>query len=75
MLRVQGHLDPSWTEWLGVVELTHESGGDSRLKATIPDQAALHGLLEKIRDMGLTLLAVKRDLHDAAEFEDGDERG
>lgn len=58
VIRVRGHLDPAWSEWLDGLEIAHEPGGDSRLSGTILDQAALYGLLAKLRDLGLTLLSV-----------------
>jgi hypothetical protein len=59
-IRVQGHLDAQWSEWLDEMTITHEEGGESHLEGVIVDQAALHGLLNKIRDLCLPLLSVQR---------------
>ena len=59
-LRLQGHLNPEWTDWFGGLIITLENDGDTLLTGAIIDQAALHGLLKKVRDLGLTLLAVNR---------------
>jgi hypothetical protein len=55
---VQGHLDPDWAEWFDDFTLTHRSDGVTVLVGPVVDQAALHSLLNKIRDLGLTLISV-----------------
>jgi hypothetical protein len=60
MIRVQGHLDAQWSEWLDGMTITHEEGGQTRLEGPVVDQAALHGLLNKLRDLCLTILIVQR---------------
>ena len=57
-LRLKGHLSPGLAEWLGA-EIHNEPNGEALLVVTVADQAALHGLLAKIRDLGLPLLAVQ----------------
>jgi hypothetical protein len=57
-LRVQGHLDASWAPWLGQSALTHEPDATTSLLVTVTDQADLFGVLTKIRDMGVPLLAL-----------------
>jgi hypothetical protein len=57
---VQGHLDAHWSEWLGGMTITHEEGGMTRLEGVIVDQPALHGLLNNLRDLCLSILAVQR---------------
>lgn len=57
-IRVRGHLDPRWSEWLDGLTITCTESFDSILSGTIADQAALHGLLAKIRDLNLTLVSV-----------------
>lgn len=58
-LKVQGHLDVHWTSWFDGLTLTHENDGTTTLHALVPDQAALHGLLTKVRDLGATLISVE----------------
>jgi len=57
-IRLKGHLDGSWAEWLGGMSLTHVTDGTTALAGPVADQAALHGLLQKLRDLGLTLISV-----------------
>jgi hypothetical protein len=59
-IRVQGHLDADWSEWLEGMTLTHEEGGVTRLDGPIRDQAALRGLLNRLWDLHLTIVAVER---------------
>ncbi len=57
-IKVKGHLDPCWSDWFGGLNVTHLEGGETLLAGTLPDQTALHGLLERIRDLNLTLISV-----------------
>jgi hypothetical protein len=57
-IRLKGHLDDRWAVWFGDMVITLEDNGDSLLTGPVADQAALHGLLKKIRDLGITLLSV-----------------
>lgn len=57
-IRLRGHLDPRWATRLAVPSLTHESDGTTTLRATGVDQAALHGLLQRVRDLGIALVSV-----------------
>lgn len=57
-IRVSGQLDQHWAERLGVPELLHEPDGTTLLRGVTADQAALHGLLQRIRDLGVSLLSV-----------------
>ena len=57
-VRVEGHLDEHWSIWFGGVDLTHEVDGTTTLCAVVQDQAALHGLLARVRDLGLALVSV-----------------
>jgi hypothetical protein len=59
-IRVEGHLDELWCEWFDGLRLMQEGDGTSALVGPVADQAALHGLLERVRDLGLTLLSVHR---------------
>jgi hypothetical protein len=57
-IKLKGHLDESWADWLDGLIFTHESDGSTTLRGEILDQASLHGLLKKIRDLGIPLLSV-----------------
>jgi hypothetical protein len=57
-IRLQGHLDPRWATWFDGLTLTRESDGTTVIRGSVVDQAALHGLLGKVRDLGLPLVAV-----------------
>jgi hypothetical protein len=59
-IRVEGLMDAHWSQWLGGMTITHEEGGVTRLEGPVIDQAALHGLLNRLRDLRLTLLTVER---------------
>lgn len=58
-LRVDGHLDQHWSSWFGDLTLTQEDDGTTSLTGAVSDQAMLHGLLTKIRDLGVTLISVE----------------
>jgi hypothetical protein len=59
-IRLKGHLEPRWADWFDGLTLTQESDGTTVLSGSVMDQAALHGLLGKVRDLGLPLIAVHR---------------
>ena len=59
-IRLKGHLGPQWTEWFGGLTVTLEENGDTLLTGPVVDQAALHGLLKKVRDLNLPLISVTR---------------
>ena len=59
-IKVKGHLDARWADWFAGIELTHLEGAETLLAGWLEDQAALHSLLERIRDLNLTLLSVSR---------------
>jgi len=59
-VRIRSHLDLHWAKALGVPELVHEDDGITVLRGVAADQAALHGLLQRLRDLGVTLIAVTR---------------
>ena len=66
-IRVQGHLRPEWAEWFDDMTITHEANGTTTLSGPVADQAALHGLLIKVRDLGLELIVVNRVEPDQAD--------
>ena len=72
-IRLKGHLHPHWTDWFGGVTLTLEANGETLLTCPVVDQAALHGLLRKVRDGGLPLLAVMRIEPGQADASDANE--
>lgn len=55
---VRGHLDASWSGWFGDLQLTHLEGNETLLCGSLADQAALHGTLERIRDLNLKLISL-----------------
>jgi hypothetical protein len=67
-IRIKGHLDQQWTDWFEGLVITLEENGDTLLTGPVVDQAALHGLLKKVRDLGMPLLSV-----DPVKLDQGDE--
>lgn len=59
-IRVQGHIGDSWSSWFEGLSLHHEENGETVLYGPLADQAALHGILIRIRDLGLPLVSVNR---------------
>jgi hypothetical protein len=57
--QVDGHLDDHWSAWLGDVTLTRQAGGTTTFSVPVVDQAQLHGVLARLRDMGAVLLSVR----------------
>ena len=57
-IRVKGHLDGRWSEWFDGLTIANVENGDALLSGEIVDQSALHGVLAKVRDLGLPLIAV-----------------
>jgi hypothetical protein len=60
-IRVRGHLDSRWAAWFDGLDMARDSDGSSTLRGPVADQAALHGVLQKIRDLGLPLISVTQD--------------
>ncbi len=59
-IRIKGHLDDKWADWFEGLTITLEEDGDTLLTGPVVDQAELHGLLKKVRDLGMTLVSVNR---------------
>ena len=59
-IRIKGHLDDKWADWFEGLTLTREDNGETLLIGPVVDQAALHGVLRKVRDLGMPLLSVSR---------------
>ncbi len=57
-IRLRGHLDARWAAWFDGLRLTHEADGTTSLTGPMIDQAALHGLLQKVRDLGVPLISI-----------------
>jgi hypothetical protein len=63
-IRIAGQLGAEWADWFGGMTIAPEANGDTLLTGVVTDQAALHGLLRRVRDLGLTLLAVNLIVED-----------
>src|SRR3989449_8113938 len=72
-IRIKGHLGRQWTDWFGGLTITLEDNGDTLLTGSVVDQAALHGVLRKVRDVGVPLLSVIRVKPGEAEASDVNE--
>jgi hypothetical protein len=59
-IRLQGHLGPQWAEWFEGLTIVLQENGETLLTGPVVDQPALHGLIKRVRDLGLPLLAVTR---------------
>jgi hypothetical protein len=59
-IRIKGHLGPQWADWFEGLTITREENGETLMSGPVADQAALHGLLKKVRDLGLPLISAVR---------------
>ncbi|MFC1923457.1 hypothetical protein ACFLY4_09240 [Chloroflexota bacterium] len=66
-IRIKGHLDTKWSDWFDGLQINHEKDGTSTLYCPLPDQAALHSILRKIRDLNLQLISVEQVKLDAED--------
>jgi hypothetical protein len=69
-IRIKGHLGRQWTDWFAGLTITLEDNGDTLLAGPVVDQAALHGLLKKVRDLGMPLVSVSPLEHGQADQSD-----
>jgi hypothetical protein len=63
-IRIQGRLDQRWSTWFDGMSLSHGDDGTTVIRGRVGDQAALHGLIERVRDLGVTLLEVTHEAPD-----------
>jgi hypothetical protein len=73
-IRFKGHLGAQWTDWFGGLTVTLEENGDTLLTGQVVDQAALYGLLKKVRDLGMQLLSVNLVEPGPATLSDNDQK-
>jgi len=59
-IRIKGHLDRKWKDWFEGMSITLEDSGETLISGSVVDQAELHGLVKKVRDLGLPLISVNR---------------
>jgi hypothetical protein len=73
-IRIKGYLGRQWTDWFVGLTITNLDNGETLLTGPVVDQAALHGLLRKVRDVGMPLLSVNRITPGHIEASDADQR-
>ena len=62
-IRIKGHLGPEWSDWFGGLDISLDHNGDTLLTGQVVDQAALYGLIRKVRDLGMPLVSVSQKEH------------
>ncbi len=72
-VQVRGHIDVEWSTWLAGLAVTHTAGGDSILRGQVPDQPALHGLLNRLSDLGLQITSLTCESTGARTGEEADD--
>jgi hypothetical protein len=72
-IRIKGHLDESWADWFYGLTITHEASGETLLTGHLADQSALHGVLNRLRDLGVQLVSVNLVDESRTSEEDADE--
>ncbi len=70
-IRLKGHVDDKWADWFDGLTITRDDNGETRLHGSVVDQAALHGVLRNVRDLGLPLLSVMHIEPEPADVPDG----
>jgi len=73
-IRLKDHLSREWTDWFGGLAITLEENGDTLLTGPVIDQAALYGLLRKVRDLGMALVSVQQIPYDETSLEKGSQK-
>ena len=71
-IKLQGHLDTKWSDWFYGMTITHEGDGTTTLYGLLPDQIVLHSVLDRIRDMNLSLISVRQVASDGQTIDDED---
>ena len=69
-IKLHGHLDTKWSEWFYEMAITHDKDGTTTLCGSLPDQAVLHSILDRIRDMNLDLISVNKIVSDGQIMDD-----
>jgi hypothetical protein len=70
-IRLKSHLGSEWTDWFEGLTITLDKDGDTLITGPVADQAALHGLLKKVRDLGMSLVSINPIQFNQAQIEDG----
>jgi len=68
---IKGYINPKWSEWFGGLTINHPNPGETVLTGSVADQAALYGIIARLRDLGLALVSFQSESSEADHFEDG----